>query len=306
MRGHLRIKSPLSQLALFLGVFSFAFILTQIFSVIIFQANGIKILDIEHIDWKDAHVITVFKVVQALSSVLMFMLPAFLYALFTFTGRYGYFLGFRNAEKSNMYMLAIVGILLAMPFVFWLGKLNEGIPLPDGLTKLEEQTAQQMSAFLKIKTSADIVINVFIIALLPAVAEELCFRGALQRILINISRNPWVGIIITAILFSSLHLQFSGFLPRMFLGIVLGAFYWYSGSIWTSILAHFVNNAVQVIAASYAPQYIDKNPESPMLAAIVSGIVIWAILWFFQKQSTVTYSKVYKTDDITPTNQFMA
>jgi membrane protease YdiL (CAAX protease family) len=306
MRGHLRIKSPLSQLALFLGAFGVAFILTQILSVVIFQANGIKILDIEHIDWKDAHVITVFKVVQALSSVLMFMLPAFLYALFTFTGRYGYFLGFRNAEKSNMYMLAIVGILLAMPFVFWLGKLNEGIPLPDGLTKLEEQTAQQMSAFLKVRTSTDIVINVFIIALLPAVAEELCFRGALQRILIHISRSPWVGIVVTAILFSSLHLQFSGFLPRMFLGIVLGAFYWYSGSIWTSILAHFVNNAVQVIAASYAPQYIDKNPESPMLAAIVSGIVIWAILWFFQKQSTITYSKVYKTDDITPTNQFMA
>jgi len=306
MRGHLRIKSPLSQLALFLGLFGFAFILTQIISVVIFQANGIKILDIEHIDWKDAHVITVFKVVQALSSILMFMLPAFLYALFTFTGRYGYFLGFRNAEKSNMYMLAIVGILLAMPFVFWLGKLNEGIPLPDGLTKLEEQTAQQMTAFLKVKTSADIVLNVFIIALLPALAEELCFRGALQRILINLSRSPWVGIVVTAILFSSLHLQFSGFLPRMFLGIVLGAFYWYSGSIWTSILAHFVNNAVQVIAASYAPQYIDKNPESPMLAAIVSGIVIWAILWFFQKQSTITYSKVYETDELTSTNQFIA
>ena len=158
-------------------------------------------------------------------------------------------------------MLAIVGILLAMPFVFWLGKLNEGIPLPHALNKLEEDTAKLMNAFLKVKSTIDIVINVFIIALLPAVAEELCFRAALQRIMINICRSPWVGIVITAILFSSLHLQFSGFLPRMFLGVVLGAFYWYSGSIWTSILAHFVNNAVQVIAASYAPQYIDKNPE---------------------------------------------
>src|SRR5690348_1120582 len=114
MRGHLRIKSPWSQLALFLGLFGFALIVTQILSVIIFQANGIRILAIGDINWKDPHVITVFKVVQALSSVLMFMLPAFLYALFTFTGRYGYFLGFREAEKSNMYMLAIVGILIAM------------------------------------------------------------------------------------------------------------------------------------------------------------------------------------------------
>jgi membrane protease YdiL (CAAX protease family) len=260
----------------------------------------------ENIDWQNPKVISIFKWVQALSSVLLFMLPAFLYARFTFTGNYSYFLGFKKAENANMYILAIVGILLAMPFVFWLGKLNESIPLPESLTKLEQQTSLQMAAFLKIRNTFDIAVNVFIIALLPAIGEELCFRGALQRILIQLTRNPWAGIIITAILFSSLHLQFMGFLPRMFLGIVLGAFYWYSGSIWTSMIAHFVNNAVQVIAASYAPKYIDKNPETPVLAAIVSGIVVWAILWYFQKQSTVTYSKVYNTDELTPTNQFLA
>jgi hypothetical protein len=205
-----------------------------------------------------------------------------------------------------MYVLAIVGILLAIPFVFWLGKLNEGIPLPEGLTRLEQQASQQMAAFLKIRNPYDIVVNVFIIALLPAVGEELCFRGALQRILIHVTRNPWAGIVLTAVLFSALHLQFSGFLPRMFLGIVLGAFYWFSGSIYTSMIAHFVNNAVQVIWASYAPNVIEKNPEIPVLAAIASGIVVWAILWFFQKQSTVTWARVYNTDELTPFDQFMA
>jgi uncharacterized protein len=229
-----------------------------------------------------------------------------LFARLTFTGNYWYFLGFRNAEKSNMYVLAVVGILLALPFVFWLGDLNQKIPLPEQLIKMEEQSSQQMAAFLKIRSSLDIVINVFIIALLPAICEELFFRGVLQRIIIQMTRNPWVGIVITAILFSSLHMQFLGFLPRMFLGFVLGAFYWFSGSIWTSMIAHFVNNAVQVIIASYVPKYIDKNPATPVLAAVVSGIVIWAILWYFQKQSTITYSKVYNTDGLTPTNQFMA
>jgi membrane protease YdiL (CAAX protease family) len=92
----------------------------------------------------------------------------------------------------------------------------------------------------------------------------------------------------------------------MFLGIVLGALYWFSGSLWTSIAAHFVNNAVQVIAVSYAPKYIDKNPEFPIVLALASGLIVWAILWFYQKQSTVTWSKVYKTDDLTPHNQFLA
>lgn len=296
----------MSQLGLFLGIFGLAYILIGVISVIIYQASGISITSLENINWKDPHIMSVTKWVQALSSILLFILPAYLYARITFTGNYGYFLGFRKAEKANMYLLAIVGILLAMPFVFWLGKLNEAIPLPEALTKLEQQTAEQMAAFLKVNSMLDIVVNVFIIALLPAIGEELCFRGALQRILIHATRNPWVGIIITAVLFSSLHLQFMGFLPRMFLGIVLGAFYWFSGSIYTSMIAHFVNNAVQVIAASYAPKYIDKNPETPVLAAIVSGIVVWAILWYFQKQSTVTYSKEYNIDELTPTNQFMA
>jgi uncharacterized protein len=263
-------------------------------------------MGVEKIDWSNARMIGVAKLVQAISSVLLFILPVYLFARFTFTGNYGYFLGFRNAERSNMYVLSILGIFLAMPFVFWLGDLNQRIPLPQDLIKMEEASSHQMAAFLKLRGPLDIIINVFIIALLPAVCEELFFRSGLQRIIIHITRKPWAGIVLTAVLFSALHMQFMGFLPRMFLGFVLGAFYWFSGSIYTSMIAHFVNNAVQVIAASYAPKYIEKNPETPVLAAIVSGITVWAILWYFQKQSTVTYSKVYKNDELDPYNQFLA
>lgn len=205
-----------------------------------------------------------------------------------------------------MYVLAVLGMLMSLPFVIWLGHLNELIPLPENLIRMEEETAKQLTAILKVKNVWDIVLNVFIIALLPAIGEELFFRGALQRVVIHLTRNPWVGIVLTAVLFSALHFQFSGFLPRMFLGIVLGAFYWFSGSIYTSMIAHFANNAVQVIAASYAPEFVEKNPQTPVLAAVASGIVVWAILWYFQKQSTITYSKVFKTDELTSTNQFIA
>jgi membrane protease YdiL (CAAX protease family) len=302
MRGHLRIVSPWRQLGLFLGLFCLAFILILSLTLIIYNVAGITTT----IDLNNTRQIGIAKFMQALSSVILFVLPVYMFARFIFTGNYGYFLGFRSAEKTNMYVLGIVGILLAMPFVFWLGDLNQRIPLPDYLIKLEEDSSHQMAAFLKIRGPFDIVINVFIIALLPAIGEELFFRSGLQRIVIHLTRNPWAGIVLTAILFSALHMQFLGFLPRMFLGIVLGAFYWFSGSIYTSMIAHFVNNAVQVIAASYAPKYIDKNPETPVLAAIVSGIVVWAILWYFQKQSTVTYSKVYNTDELNTTNQFIA
>lgn len=294
------------QLLLFFCLFVACFIFTGIISFLILNAANVPIAALTQPDLKDDHAIMIMKVVQAVSTIMSFILPSFLFAMITFTGRYGYFLGFRNAEKANMYVLAVICILLALPFVILLGDINQRIPLPPSLTEMEDTANRQMSAFLKVKGSADIMFNIFIIALLPAIGEEMCFRGVLQRILIQITRNPWAGIIITAILFSSLHMQFGGFLPRMFLGIILGAFYWYSGSIWTSILAHFVNNAGQVILVSYAPKYITENPDTPLLAAIVSGIVVWAILWFFQRQSTVTYSKVYRTDDLTPHNQFLA
>ena len=306
MRGHLRIKSPWSQLGMFLGFFGFFYIITGFVSLVIYQSNGIKILSLDTINVNDIHVVNVLKWTQALSTVMLFLFPVFVYLFATFPGNYGYFLGFRKAEKANMYVLGVIGILLAMPFVFWLGQLNQHIDLPRRLTQMEEESSRIMIAFLKVNKPIDITINVFIIAFLPAVCEEIFFRGALQRIIINITRNPWIGIVVTAILFSAMHMQFQGFLPRMFLGIILGALYWFSGSLWTSIIPHFVNNAVQVIIASYAPKYIDKNPETPVLAAIASGIVVWAILWYYQKQSSITYSKVYQTDELTPTNQFLA
>lgn len=295
MIGHLRIKSPWRQLLVLLLVAS-----PLLFTISLAVGTDVKV------DMNKPGVVESLKWSQAFSSLAFFFLPAFLYAVFTFTGKYFYQLGFKKAEKQNMYVLAVLCILMAFPIVFWLGQLNQLIPLPESLTNMEKQAAEQIQVFLKAGSVMDVIVNVLIIALLPAFCEELFFRGALQRVLINVTRSPWVGIILTGFLFSALHLQFQGFLPRMFLGVVLGALFWYSGSLWTCILAHFVNNAVQVIAVSYAPKYLAKNPDTPVLAAIISAVAVWAILWYYQRQSTVTYAKVYQIDDLTPSNQFIA
>lgn len=284
MTGHLRVRSPWSQLGIFILVF-----LPQLSLLILSLLVDTPV----EIDYSNRSKINQLKLVQALSSLGFFLLPAFLYAVFTFRGRYLYNLGFRRAERSSMYGLAILGILVAFPFVFWLGQLNQQVKLPDWMIGNEKETMKLMEAMLRVTQPMDIIINIFLIAVLPAICEELCFRGALQRILINCSRSAWVGIIITAILFSALHMQFQGFLPRMFLGVVLGAFYWYSGSLWTSILAHFVNNAVQVIAVSYAPKYVNENPTMPGYAGLISAVLVLGVLWTYTRLSTVTYAKVY-------------
>lgn len=294
MIGHLKIKSPWKQLAVLLVV--------SLPLLVLISIDG----GATQVDLSKPNIVQAMKWSQAVSSIAFFFIPAFLFAAFTFRSRQLYFLGLKKAEKPNMYVLAALCILLAFPFVFWLGQLNQAIQLPESLTNMEKETGKQLEALLKAHSVSDVITNVIIIALLPAICEELYFRGALQRVLIHLTRSPWAGIILTGLLFSSLHFQFLGFLPRMFLGVVLGALYWYSGSLWTSILAHFVNNAAQVIAVSYAPKYVNDNPEMPVLTAIVSGLSVWAIVWYFQRQSTASWSKVYGVDELNPTNQFIA
>jgi membrane protease YdiL (CAAX protease family) len=306
MAGPLRVSSPWSQLGIFLGLFGGAFILSSILMIVIFIGQGYNLEEMQNIDLAKPEMVATMKWLQAISSICLFFLPAVLYALITFKTKQFHFLGLKRAEKSGMYGLAILVIILAFPFVFWLGQINQHIPLPKWMTALEKDSAKQLEALLKVNNPMDIVVNLIIIAALPAICEELCFRGALQRILIQCTRNPWLGIIITSILFSALHLQFQGFLPRMFLGIVLGALYWYSGSLWTSILAHFVNNAVQVIVVSFVPRYVNENPNMPVLAGLFSGLIVFVVIWVYARLSTVTYGKVYETDRLDMSNQFLA
>ncbi len=306
MIGHLRVKSPLSQLAIFLGLLGAAFIVASMVMAVAVVLLGLPVSTLNKLDWSASETVAAMKLIQALSSILIFLLPAVAFALITFRSRPLFFLGLKPASRPQMLTLAIICMLAAFPFVFWLGELNRAIPLPEWMSGLEADASRQMQAFLKADGMGDVLINVLVIALLPAICEEICFRGALQRIMIHLARHPWIGIVVTSILFSAFHLQFQGFLPRMFLGMLLGAIYWYSGSLWPSIAAHFVTNAVQVVAVSYAPEYIDKNPSVPLLAALVSGLGVVGILWYLRSISKASYEKEYEPEKLNRSNQFIA
>jgi membrane protease YdiL (CAAX protease family) len=101
------------------------------------------------------------------------------------------------------------------------------------------------------KNSKDLLVSIVLVGLLAAIGEELFFRGILQRIMIQIFRSPWLGIFVTAAIFSAIHGQFLGFIPRMILGIILGLLYWYSGSLLPAIAGHFVFNSLQILLVYY-------------------------------------------------------
>jgi membrane protease YdiL (CAAX protease family) len=292
MNNSWKVYSPWTQLGIFLGLLGGAWILTVMAGgAILFAKVGLN--DARHIDVSDPRLTGTLKGIQAISTILLFGLPAYLYAVITSREKPLPFLGFRPARLPVFYALGVMILLLSFPLEGWLGQLNRSIHLPQSAIEMEKAANRQISAFLKASSPMDIVINVFVIALLPAVFEEACFRGALQRILIQLFRSPWAGIIVTGAFFSAFHMQFQGFLPRMFLGILLGAVYWYSGSLWASILAHFVTNAAQVIAVSYYPKMLDEDPAVPLYWALISLVIVVGLLSVLRRRSTTNYAEVY-------------
>jgi membrane protease YdiL (CAAX protease family) len=293
MNNRWKVYSPWSQLGIFLGLFGGAWILTAVVGeAMLLSKVGLNAIG-QHIDVSDPRITGTLKLIQAISTIILFGLPAYFYARLTSQDDPFHFLGFKPAPLSVFYALGVVLLLLSFPLEGWLGQLNRSVHLPQSAIDWEKAANKQISAFLKAGSAMDIIVNVFVIALLPAIFEEACFRGALQRILIQLFKSPWAGIIVTGAFFSAFHMQFLGFLPRMFLGILLGAVYWYSGSLWASILAHFFTNASQVVAASYYPKMIEEDPSVPFYWALISLIIVVGLLSVLRRRSTTSYAEVY-------------
>jgi len=296
MSNNVKITSPWSQLAIFLGLLGGALLVTLMVSgVILIAREGVNNIQPD-LNLDNPRMTGTLKWIQAVSTILIFGIPSLVYARLTFRRQPLYYLGWRPADKWVFYILGVLLLMAAFPVEGWLGQINRYAHLPDWAIKMEKDTDRQITAFLKVNSPVDIFINLLVIAVLPAIFEELCFRGTLQRILIQIFRNPWVGILVTAIFFSAFHLQFQGFLPRFFLGILLGAAYWYSGSLWVSILAHFFVNGVQVVAVTYYPTFVDKDPSVPVVLACISLIIVVGLLLRIRKLSVRTYDSVYQEE----------
>ena len=161
---------------------------------------------------------------------------------------------------------AVVAIIASTPFINQLTVWNEAMVLPESMKEIEEMirsmedTANDLTMqFLSRTSFADFAVNLFVLALIPAIGEELMFRGAIQGTLTESGCNRHVAVILTSVLFSAIHFQFYGFLPRMALGMILGYAYLWSGTIWVPSLMHFINNAI-VVAAAYVISL--TNPEA--------------------------------------------
>jgi len=238
------------------------------------------------------------KFMQLFSAIGLFIVPPILYALLTAKNALKK-LNLNQFSRPANYILVFLLLFVATPFLAWLVEFNAQLVLPDFLSGLEnwmkssEDKAMELTkAFLTFDGVGSLVYMLIVVAVIPSLGEELLFRGILQKIIISWTKKPHLGIWITAILFSALHLQFYGFLPRMLLGVFFGYLFYWSRSLWIPILGHFINNGSVVIVSYFYPEkmdeteitfFADTTPE--MLLILASLVLTIGVIFLFKKMN---------------------
>lgn len=258
----MQIKAPFSNFSHGRKLLVFLFVIL-FFYVISSLAGAVAVKLFLHIDFgaiaglmmhPDRKItVEVLYIIQVIGSLGGFILAPLFFVFLTedHTGR---FLQTRTSPNVIILVLAGVSMYTILPFINFLSAMNAHLALPDSLSGVmqwmkdkQSQADGVMTAFLSVKSMGGLALNLFVVALMPAIGEELVFRGVIQRHLQGWTKNGHVAVWITAIIFSAVHLEFFGFLPRFVLGLMLGYLYLYTRNLWVPVFAHFVNNASSII-----------------------------------------------------------
>lgn len=324
---------PSGKFLLLLGLFLLCLGITSVVQVLILLPySGLQLKDLADEqkllllqDFSNPNIIKGMKIAQAVSVLLMFVIPSLLFAYLAHpcppednrrlrteleferaisspSGRWG---GAFFYLKMNRGFPAIIGITVmalvfaVMPVINWTGELNNYLSLPEFMSGIEEwmkaseeNLKKLTETFLRMEGIGDLMVNIVVVALLAAVGEELFFRGAMQSIILEWTKNVHWAVWISAFVFSFFHFQFYGFLPRMLLGVVLGYLYIWSGSLWLPMLFHFLNNGLAVLFAylvgkgtiSEEAETIGAG-ETPMYYILVSAVISLGLMYFVYKRN---------------------
>lgn len=238
--------------------------------------------------------VRVIKIIQAVSSVGMFVIPALLFAIME--RRKTRYLDFSTPVNPTVWLLVVAIMFFSAPLLDQSIKLNENMRLPEVFSGIErwmkakEAELERLTKLLLADTTYQgLFINLLVVAVIPAVGEELLFRGCVQGIVTRWFRNPHAGIWIAAIVFSAIHMQFYGFLPRMLLGALFGYLLFWGRNIWLPILAHFLNNATATVSAFYLQRQgksldeLDLGAQIPSYLYFLSFVLTGVLLYQYYK-----------------------
>ncbi|MEY2829696.1 MAG: hypothetical protein RIQ33_1554 [Bacteroidota bacterium] len=230
--------------------------------------------------------INVFKCTQLVSSIGMFGVSALMFAFLKEKNGFMY-LQLTKVPKPITMAFVVPLVLCSLPIIAYVYYYNQQInfgSMNKIVHDLEHQNAEITKAFLSSTTIAGLLFNLLVVAIVPGIVEEIFFRGVLQKLLHEGFRNKHAAIIISAILFSAMHMEFLGFIPRFLMGLMLGYLFDWSKNIWVNIAAHALNNGISVIAyfmfvKGYTSTDID-NMDHYGIAPTAIAVVFFAVLFY--------------------------
>lgn len=195
--------------------------------------------------------VTAIRITQTLTTIGTFLVPALLFSYCQDRQWFNY----NSANRKPPYTMTNIVLILAitlLPVVGVLSAFNQSIMPQEGtvaefMRDMEEAANHILEVVTSQRSSWDLIANLLIFAVLAGVCEEFLFQGALQPLMMSWTRNPHVGILLTAFIFSALHFQFYGFIPRFVLGVYLGYLFFWSKSLWLPVLAHVLHNALSIL-----------------------------------------------------------
>ncbi len=237
---------------------------------------------------KDPANANLIRILQVTSMVISMFLPAIAVA-FLLNRKPFRLLGFRSNVNINQVVIVVALMFLALFVAGAFGVLNkeiaDGFGLKGWSEKLEKTYNEQVAIMLDMNSIWGYLVSLFVMAFVPAVCEEMLFRGGLQNFLSRATKNPWLAVVIVSIIFSIVHFSAYAFLVRIFLGLMLGLIYHYTQNIWLCILAHFFNNALAVSSVYFMMQQ-GKGMEEAMskeLSAAYWGFLALPLIFILFK-----------------------
>jgi membrane protease YdiL (CAAX protease family) len=187
-------------------------------------------------------------------SVFAIAMPALLIVAWTNRKPFKYLKIKNEVHINKKIVFTVLVFIFSYIFASFLTVWNKGFIFPEWMSGVEEVMRSMEDAALETtilllsgKTISSLVLNLVVVAGLAAISEELFFRGAMQQFIQEKLKNKHLSIWLTALIFSIVHFQFYGFLPRLFLGAILGYLFSYTRNLWIPILLHFLNNATVIV-----------------------------------------------------------
>ncbi len=276
---------PAQRLILLVLTFLLGLIVTAFLSTILMKAGG------------ESKYLAMLRIGTVAQDLFMLILPAVVTAM-VITRQPARLLCLDTKPSMKMLFTALVLMIVSSPMMTWIIKLNAAVTFPPALAELEqwlrsteETAAGTVNLMLGAHNPVNLIINLLIIGVMAGLAEELFFRGALQRVLQSCRMPAVAAVWITAVIFSAVHMQFFGFVPRLLLGAFFGYLLLWSGSVWLPVAAHVFNNCMFVLLNYFTgngdPE-IGGGGTSSWLLPLVSCILTVIGLWFMYRERRKT------------------